>query len=94
MGSAIPFPGRIRRRERGPSATHVAFTPDGRRLAAVGEMSWIVIWDAATGTEQDSFERAPSHSVNRRLAFSPDGRWLAIVGASGPVTVIDPRPLA
>jgi WD40 repeat protein/beta-lactamase regulating signal transducer with metallopeptidase domain len=87
------FRGEFEDEKRGPSATHVAFTPDGHHLAAVGEMSWIVIWDTATGIEQDSFERASSHSINRRVAFSP-ARRLAIVGSSGPVTVLDIRPPA
>ena len=86
------FRGEFEDDKRGPAATHVAFTPDSRRLAAVGEMSWIVIWDAATGAEQDSFERGSSHSLNQRLAFSPDGRWLAIVGSTGPVAVVDISP--
>ena len=83
------FRGEFEDEKRGPSATHVAFAPNGRHLAAVGEMSWIVSWDAATGTEQDSFERDSSRSVNRRVAFVPDGHRLAIVGASGPVTIMD-----
>jgi WD40 repeat protein len=88
------FRGELEDENRGPSAMHVAFTPDGRRLAAAGEMSWIVIWDVATGAEQACFERDSSHSVNERVAFSPDGRWLAILGSNSRVTVIDYRPLA
>jgi WD40 repeat protein len=54
----------------------VAFTPDGRRVAGV-MMNTIVIWDAATGDEQDSLERDMGSSADR-LAVSPDGRWLAV----------------
>jgi WD40 repeat protein len=75
-----------------PTTNDIAFTPDGRRLAAVGAMSWVKIWDVASGAEQESFERGESHDHNERLAFSPDGRWLAIVGAMWPVvTVVDIR---
>ena len=58
----------------------VAFTPDGRRVAAVA-MQTIVIWDAATGHEQDSLDRSTGGSSADRLAISPDGRWLAVSGA-------------
>ena len=54
----------------------VAFTPDGRRVAAVAGTT-IVIWDAVTGDEQQSLER-DSGSSGDRLALSPDGRWLAV----------------
>ena len=63
------------------SATHVAFAPNGRHLAAVGEMSLIVSWDAATGTEQDSFERDScaastdgSHSCPTAIGWRLSGR--------------------
>ncbi len=88
------FRGQFEDEKRGPRATHVAFASDGRRLAAVGDMSWVVIWEVATCTEHDSFEPVNSHSINERVAFSPDGERLAISGPSGPVTVLDIRPLA
>jgi WD40 repeat protein len=59
----------------------VAFTPDGRRVVAVG-MQKIRIWDAATSAEQDAFERSYSRS-NDRLAISPDGRWMAVTSPFG-----------
>jgi hypothetical protein len=86
------FRGEFEDQKLGPLATQVAFTPDSRRPAAVGEMSWVVIWDAATGTEQDSFERSSSHNIDRRLANSPDGRWMAILGSTGPVAVVELSP--
>ncbi len=54
----------------------VVFTPDGRRVAAVAMRS-VVIWNAATGDEEDSLEKT-SASLRDRLAISPDGRWLAV----------------
>jgi WD40 repeat protein len=67
----------------------VAFTPDGRRVVAVG-MQMIRTWDVATGTEQESFERS-SASASDRLAVSPDGRWLAVTAPFG-AGVVDISP--
>jgi WD40 repeat protein len=69
----------------------VTFTPDGRRVVAVA-MQKIRIWDVATGTEQDAFERGSSSTLDR-LAISPDGRWLAITGP-GQVSILDISPAA
>jgi WD40 repeat protein len=69
----------------------VAFTPDSRRLVAVA-MQRICIWDVATGTEQDAFERYTS-SASDRLAVSPDGRWLAVTSPFGAgVSILDISP--
>jgi WD40 repeat protein len=66
----------------------VAFTPDGRRVAAVA-MQRIRLWDVATGTEEDTFERDVSGGSDR-LAVSPDGRWLAVTSPFGVgVSVLD-----
>ena len=73
------------------TCSDVAFTPDGRRVVAVA-MQKIRIWDVATGTEQDAFERMSSTSSDR-LAISPDGRWLAITGP-GQVSILDISPPA
>ncbi len=67
----------------------VVFTPDGRRVAAVATRS-VVIWNAATGDEEDSIER-PSWSSRDRLAVSPDGRWLAVTEV-GEVRIFDISP--
>ena len=50
----------------------VAFTPDGRRVAAVA-MQTVTVWDVATGAEQSWFERGP---VVRRIG-SPSRRTAA-----------------
>ncbi len=63
------------------TCSDVAFTPDSRRVVAVA-MQRISIWDVATGTEQDTFERGTS-SASDRLAVSPDGRWLAVTSPFG-----------
>ena len=68
----------------------VVFTPDGRRVAAVAKQS-VVIWNAATGEEEDSLERGSGSSADR-LAVSPDGRWLAVTDA-GSISTFDIGPV-
>lgn len=55
----------------------VAFSPDGRRVAATSGDHTIKVWDAATGTVLSSWKKH-NHEI-WQLAFSPDGRWLACV---------------
>jgi WD40 repeat protein len=60
----------------GYAADHLAFSPDGERLAAsCGQFLWV--WDVASG------EGLTQLKVDRRqfqsIAFTPDGRYLAAV---------------
>jgi RNA polymerase sigma factor (sigma-70 family) len=57
--------------------TSVAFSPDGKTLAAGLREGSIRLWDVATGRERACL-RERTHSV-RAIAFSPDGRTLASV---------------
>ncbi len=68
----------------------VAYTPDGRRVIAV-ERSSVVIWDAATGVQQDFIDRDFDLHYDR-LDISPDGRGL-VVTASRNVYHIDISPV-
>ena len=71
---------------------HMAFSPDGKVLTAVGGKGSPVFFDTATGKELDSFGKefslgmgfdllADSFSADKPLAFSPDGRTLAATGS-------------
>jgi WD40 repeat protein len=52
----------------------LAFSPDGRLLAAGLDEGLLVVWDVATGTEQ---RRLPGHEGRvTSLAFAPDGARL------------------
>jgi WD40 repeat protein len=58
----------------------LAFSPDGRSLAAVGSHVFLVL-DAATGAVKTEFAQREVHAAP--VAFSPDGRWL-VGPADGP----------
>jgi WD40 repeat protein len=64
---------------------HVAFSPDGWRLAATS-WSQIVLWDVATGEE---LRRIPLEERASRVAFSPDGKRLATASESQTVRLLD-----
>src|SRR4030095_12368840 len=66
------FPGHEKRDR---NAISVAFSRDGRRLAAAGTGEAVTLWDAETGGPLRTFP-APPHPVSA-LAFSPDGGLLA-----------------
>jgi WD40 repeat protein len=70
--------------------THVAFTPDGRRLIAIS-MPTIAIWDVATGAELVSLDRS-SYGAADRFDVSPDGRCLAVMQVNRVRIVEIPEP--
>src|SRR5262249_53444625 len=55
----------------------LAYSPDGRRLAAVGQDRTVRVWDATNGIEVFCL-RGHTASIHA-VAFSPDGRRLASI---------------
>jgi WD40 repeat protein len=73
--------------------THVAYSPDGSRLAAAS-VDVVKLWDASTGLEALTLrghtdQRPDDIAFNARVAFSPDGRRLASTNWNQTINVWD-----
>jgi WD40 repeat protein len=67
----------------------VAFSPDGRTVAASGSRSWDVsLWAAADGQLRRTLQGHTGWAA--RLAFSPNGQWLASLSWESTVILWDP----
>ena len=71
--------------------THLAFSPNSRRLATVDYTGTVTLWESATGREAYSLAgakgRVMDHAHPARLAFSADGVYLAANQHDGTVYV-------
>jgi WD40 repeat protein len=65
-------------RFRGPSIETIAYSPDGRWLAAGNSDGKVRLFDAWTGRTRKTFDHKGVAVAS--LSFSPDGRWLASGG--------------
>jgi WD40 repeat protein len=74
------------------SATSVAFSPDGKALAAVGQASptrtELHVWDVATGRQRFSLQ-GPFRWFYVQLAFSPDSTRITCAGGDPRVGLWD-----
>jgi WD40 repeat protein len=66
----------------------VAYSPDGRRMAAnsAGE---VVLWNLATGKRERSILTNATQPYISTVTYSPDSRWLATGGGPGVVELWD-----
>src|SRR5262249_46925158 len=61
-------------------AGSVAFSPDGRRVAAGLLDGKAALWDIATGQHLQTLEHGDARGAVSALAFSPDGATVLTVG--------------
>jgi RNA polymerase sigma factor (sigma-70 family) len=91
LGDPLPLGAVVRlgsMRLRGESSTSVAFSPDGKWLAAGGWGKQVRLWDPATGKEGrilTGWDRGMGWDV----AIAPDGKLLAASGSDKAITLWD-----
>jgi WD40 repeat protein len=66
----------------------LAFSPDGKTIAAAGTGRVVQFWDRESGKLQGSFDDGLANTATY-VVFSPDGRALAVADNEGGVCVYD-----
>jgi WD40 repeat protein len=79
------------------ATTCLAFSPDGRRLAAIGYDGITTLLDPAAGKRVFQLRsltgrRPDEMAANARVAFSPDGGWLLSTNWDGSLNLWDGTP--
>lgn len=69
------------------AVVHIAYSPDGTRIATCGKDATLRLWDSATGKEVRHWNDFPDALVT--TTFSPDSRRLAAADVSGAIRVFD-----
>jgi WD40 repeat protein len=86
MPSAAPIP--LRGHDKVINA--LAFSPDGRTLATVGDDPGVRMWEMATADRAASAHVLATHSAHLvDVAFSRNGRWLATASKDGSAQLWD-----
>jgi WD40 repeat protein len=70
---------------------NLAFTRDGKTLAACGDFGFLMFWDVATGRATSIHPQLQGASDWWEMVFSRDGKYLALGGIRGEVVVCDGR---
>ncbi len=66
----------------------VAWSPDGRQIAAISEGGEVEVWRAADGSSVRHVDGEPDPTEGGiNVLFSPDSRWLAMGRASEPIVL-------
>jgi WD40 repeat protein len=66
----------------------VAFAPDGKSVASLGDDGTVKVWDPAAGKELASLPGPKQGTV--AVAYTPGGKSLVVVGADAVVRLYDP----
>ena len=74
----------------GPSLNAVAFSPDGKLLAAVDRGGYVRLWNPATRQAVGAPLPVVTNGSVYGVAFSPDGKLLATADTAGYVRLWDP----